>query len=383
MINCYIIEIIGKNPKYFLKKIINLNINVLNIKYDYNRILLKVTYNDYLKINEIKTTYKINILKIYGIKKIEIILKKYKIFLMFFIISLILILIFSKMIFYINIEHSNKEIVNLIKEELNNNEIKLYTFFKSYKQLEIIENKIKNNNKDKIEWIEIEHIGTTYNIKVIERKLNNINNSNDYKNIIASHNGLIIDMYVSSGEIVKVKGDYVNKGDIIVSGLIKKDDNIVNQVEAKAKVYAEVWYKTKMELPYVIKEQVNDSNGYKILKLKIFNKEITLYKNKIKNLKKSSNIKLLKTSNMELSLEKNYNLIFKDKKYSQEELIKKGNTLSRNSILEKLSEDENILLQKTLKIEELNDKIYMEMFFKVYKNIAIQSDIIVTEDEGE
>ena len=48
--------------------------------------------------------------------------------------------------------------------------------------------------------------------------------------------------------------------------------------------------------------------------------------------------------------------------------------LSRKEILKNLKEKEKILLQKTLKKEVIDDKIYLEVFFKVYENIALEKE---------
>ena len=50
LINYYIIEIKGKNLKRILQEIIKRKINILEIKYKKDRIILKVSYEDYKKI---------------------------------------------------------------------------------------------------------------------------------------------------------------------------------------------------------------------------------------------------------------------------------------------------------------------------------------------
>ena len=48
--------------------------------------------------------------------------------------------------------------------------------------------------------------------------------------------------------------------------------------------------------------------------------------------------------------------------------------MRRKEILKNLKEKEKILLQKTLKKEVIDDKIYLEVFFKVYENIALEKE---------
>ena len=50
LINYFWIEIKGKNVKRLLNKIFKLKINISSIKYEKDRVLLKISYEDYKKI---------------------------------------------------------------------------------------------------------------------------------------------------------------------------------------------------------------------------------------------------------------------------------------------------------------------------------------------
>ena len=108
MINYFWIEIKGKNPKRFLSKLLKLKINISDIKYEKDKILLKVSYEDYKNIKQIKTIYTIKIIKTSGKKKLLEQVIKYKIPLLTFIISVffLLIILFSTL-FIIAINDSN------------------------------------------------------------------------------------------------------------------------------------------------------------------------------------------------------------------------------------------------------------------------------------
>ena len=74
--------------------------------------------------------------------------------------------------------------------------------------------------KDKIDWLEIERVGTKYVIRVEERILNEKKQNKVNQNIIASKSGIIKKIEAKEGQIVKNKNDYVKKGDVIISGNI-------------------------------------------------------------------------------------------------------------------------------------------------------------------
>lgn len=56
--------------------------------------------------------------------------------------------------------------------------------------------------------------------------------------------------------------------------------------------------------------------------------------------------------------------------YSKEELQKKLEDLALEKIKEQLGTNERILQQKTLKVSQNNATMNIEVFFKVYENIA-------------
>ena len=95
------------------------------------------------------------------------------------------------MAFFIKINNNNKEINEILKQEMISNNLTIYSFKKPYKKLKSISNKIKDNNKDLFEWLEISTNGVYYEVDYIERKSIKEDINNIKHNIIASKNGLI------------------------------------------------------------------------------------------------------------------------------------------------------------------------------------------------
>ncbi len=206
------IKIIGPRFNRFLKRLNDNNINVYKI----NNNIITVNENDLDKINNLKTIYDIEIIEYVGIKKI--IKNINSIFVLSLIISIIFLYINSKMILNINIITDDYVIKKLLNKELKANNIKKYSFIKdNYDQ---IEKKIINNNKNKIEWLEIENTGTTINVKVQTRIINNLEKQKKPRNIIAKKNAILKNVEIKSGDIIRENNVYVKKGDVIVSGII-------------------------------------------------------------------------------------------------------------------------------------------------------------------
>ena len=383
MINYYEIEISGKNIYRFFEKIIKNKINIFDIKHKLNIIIFKVSYNDYLKIIKLNTIYNIIIINIRGINKVKKLFSFYYIFFCLLFLNIVFIFIYSKMIFFIEIKTENKELKEIIESNYDKYELSLYKFSNSYSNLKKISERIKQDNNKLIEWIEIKHIGVKYEINIIEKiDLDSKNINNTKKNdVVAEKNGLILDIYASSGEIIKNKGDYVKKGEVIISGMIKKNDEVKNIVSAQAKVYAEVWYKVIIEHPFIFEEQVNEK-GYKNISINIFNKDIVLLSRKNKSINKEQEIILIKNSIFTLKSIQKYQTNLVKKKYTKKELQNILENMAKKEIVKQLSKNEKILLQKTLKNTTDDVKMNIEVFFKVYENIAIEKDIKLDNIEG-
>lgn len=373
MKNYYKIAIKGKDTYTILNNILQSKINIYDAVLEENTIILVLNYEDFLKLKKQNPLYKIEIISISGIKRYKSLFNFYKLFIIMMAISQLLIYFYSKMIFKINITSPSSNITNIIKEELKKNDITLFSVAKPFSKLKELKDTIKNNNKDKIEWLEIEHYGTNYNINVIERKKEDVKTNDKIYDLVAIKNGIIKDMYIESGEIIKNKGDYVAKGDIIVSSKITKGDTIKNNVRAKGEIYAEVWYKTKIN-GSLIKQTPRIKSSQKRLCLKVFNQEIEIFKIPSKNNLLKQDKTLFSNNILKLYTSYEYKINYEKEVIDEDTLTNTLEELSRKEILKNLKEKEKILLQKTLKKEVIDDKIYLEVFFKVYENIALEKE---------
>lgn len=378
MNNYVLIEVKGKNTALFLNKIIKNNISYNNYKnISHDKIRLKIKYDDYLVIQNNKSIYEISIIKYYGLIKLKKLFNIYKHYLLAFVLSFIIIIILNNFIFEIEIVHNDKYIRNLIKSELKNNNVDLYHIAPNYDKRKKIKNKILINNKDRIEWLEIEKIGSKILVKVTERKVNKKEKVLHPRHIIAKKTGIIKKIESEAGVIIKKKEDYVEKGDIIISGDVIKDETVKGQVVAKGCVYAEVWYNLKIKYPLYYNERVYLSDVKNNLTLKIFDKNISLRKNYIS----ISDKHVLYKSRLfpiELYISKSRKTKTTRQKLSTKKAIEKALELSSKKINNTLKKGEYIIYKKPLKFYSNSSTIEMDVFFKVYENITDYKD---TEDK--
>ena len=368
--NYYLIKIEGKDVKRFLRKMYNGGINFTNIVFIDNVIYCKVNEINYKKLKNIKTYYNITIIKYYGLIHFKNLIEKNIIFISSFIVGIIYLFFLSNIIFKINIIHDDKEIREIVSNELNNLGLKKYSFIKSYGVIQNIKEKIIENNKDKIEWIEIERVGSTYNIRLEKRIINKKEEINSNRHIVAKKSGIIKKIIAKDGEVLKKVNDYVTRGDIIISGQIHKGEDVKNNVSATGIVYAEVWYKVKVSLPLYYKEEKKTGNNLNTLKIKYLDNEYNLFNKEYKY--KISNNKLLYFDFYNM-ISINYSKDIELEKKDEVNTITNENTaiiLARDKIINQLDTNEYIISQKKLKTTINNSTINVEVFFKVYEDIS-------------
>lgn len=367
----YIIKISGKRVDTFIMLLIKLKINFRIIKRTKDYITIEILEEDYNNLLKIKTTYKIEIIKRKGLINIIHFIKMRKIFITTSFLGLIFLNLLTNLVFSIKVINTDGDIRELILSDLEEFGLKKYHFKISYQEKEEIEQKILKKEKDIIEWIEIEEKGISYEVKLIERIKDDIKKETEPRNIVAKKKGLITKIIAESGEVVTKKNAYVNKGDVLISGLIKNNGNIVSKIRAEGKVYAEIWYKVSLNLPKNYHEEKKTGNTKKVLEISFLNQDYPLTNfNKYKH-SKDSKKSIYKNPLLPISinLTKKEEIKIKDIDFTQnyEKNIK---PLAIEKLKNKLGNNINILDEKVLKKEDKTDRIDIDIFFKVEEDIT-------------
>lgn len=370
MINRYKLVITGRNPDYFLKKIIKKKINIYDLEKTHKKIYIVVDDVGLDDIRSIKTSYKIQVVGRLGLARVKYVIKKYMLFLIFFVFGIFANIFLSNIIFDVDVVHSNPYIRELVFNDLKKYGIKKYNFKVSYARKEKIVNKILSDEKDDVEWLEIDSIGTKYIVKVEQRKKNKDKEACARRNIVAKKDAMILGIEATEGEILKKKLDYVKKGDIIVSGVIYNKEKIVAQKCATGKVYGEVWYLVSLDIPVNYREENVTGRVKRQLEIKFLNKEFHLFSH-FKSYKRES-YSIISNNLLPISLDfaSYFETKVKSKTYTLDNIEKDAISLATNKLTNKIGEDSEIVSKKVLKKYKKNSKIIVEVFFKVKEDIT-------------
>ncbi len=368
----YIIKIEGRRPNSLLSLLIILKIPFIKKKETKDYLILEIEEEYFQKIKKLAPTYEITILKRTGKAYLIHLYKTKKIFLYSTIFAFLVIILLTNIIFSVRVVETDKEIKDMILTDLRENGITRFRFKVSYKRKEAIREKILEKEKDYLEWLEIEEIGTMYQIKVIRRINNPKEEELKPRSIVAKKKGRITRIEADYGEVTTKKNDVVDKGDTLISGLIKNKEEIKTKVAARGKVYAEVWYQVNLNLPTLYQEEIKTGNKKNTLEIifldkNIFISELFKYNNSISKENVLYNNPLIP---FRISFTKKEEIKLKQVAYQEDKTLKKIKKLAVDKLKQRIGNDIKILAINVLKKKASADKIEVELFFKVEEDIT-------------
>lgn len=322
-------------------------------------------------------------IKITNKKGLPFLLNKYrkrKIFVATLGVIIIGIIAISNFIWNIEIkgidETKQKEILEFIQNE--GVDIGKY---KNGVDLQNLINKIRIA-RDDIAWIGMEIKGTNLIIEVVEAdEKPEIINEDEYCNIVANNDGIIVKVNAQNGTPAVQEGDTVKKGDILVQGWIEGKYTENRYVHAEGEIIAKVWYSEKEKVYYKQTYENKTGNKEKKYSLNINNFKINFYKtlSKFENYDTISTIKKLKiTSNFYLPIEIVANENFEKQKneieYDKNEAKEIGIKNLKNKLEEQIQNKDNIsnIYINTYESEEY---IEVEVIYEVLESIGTKEKL--------
>ena len=364
------IELKLKDKDKVLLKCYKYNIIVYETKNQNDLFLLKIASQDYKKFKKV-IYVKWRIQNKSGLWHLTDILKKYYIFLISLILGFILFFILNHVIVNVKIIHSKEEIRDLLQNALSKYGIKKNTWKKEYHELEQIKQNILDEYPEKLEWLEIETKGMNYIVRVLERKMAPITTEKTKCNIVANKSGLIKKLIYSKGEALVKTNDLVNKGDILISGTVKKDEEIKKEVCATGQVYAEVWYKATIKVPLHREELIDTGKVRWNIKIKNNRYNDFLFKSRITNYTTENHFLFSLFSNA-FYFVKQHEVTKKIINYSDEELLTNADKLITEKINKRLEPKEEIITKKILTKEKDDNYFIVQYFLAILEQIGTE-----------
>ena len=309
-------------------------------------------------------------------------LRKNRILIIFIILGLMLLYGLSNVIFKVEVIHHDKYIRELVSRELNSYGIKKYSFKKSYLKLEKIEDEILSNNKDELEWLEINVDGTYVSVRVEERIINRDEDEYQYQSIVSKKNAVIKRIDAVRGEVVREKDTYVKEGDVIISGYITLPDNSSSLTMAEGEVYGEVWYEVDVDYPFVYQESNLTGRSSKGIMIEFFGKKMSLFnRGGYKSFSVKNDI-LFEDNflNLKVIWEKRYELEVKDEVYTEELVESRAVSYIKEKLMKDNLDIKEVSDVKVLSREVDYDSIRFKLFVTTVESIG---EVLEIDEEVE
>lgn len=333
----------------------------------------------YLKRVVKKTGSRTKVMKKNGMTFIINKMNRRKFFIFGIALFVVLIFVFSSLIIRIEIVGNTKVDNKRIMSSLEKHGI-TYGKFKYGMKLRDIEANILEDLKE-VSVVTIKFIGTKAMINIVERTMPpEMNLIETPKDIISVKEGVISKISALKGQGVVEIGDYVKKGDVLISGVVKDKEGFPLRVaESTGEVLAKTWYEVEETVDFNYKEEKFTGTEKTHTYFDIFNKTLSL-KNKIKFDKydKIKDVKNYEVFGTKLPIQKitdNYKeKIIVERKINEEEALK--------ILVEKIdNKAKGIIPKEGVIIEKREDKevttsgVKLKIVYIVEENIGEEKEI--------
>ena len=385
---CYILGYVNIEVEgYFIERFINIcnskKIFLWNMKRKHSTIIrVNIGIRDFKRIKEVakKTKCRVKIQKKRGIPFILHKYKKRKIFAIFFILLIIAVIALSNFVWNIEVIGNNKISAEEIIKDLADDNFKVGTSKTNLNTKNIID-KIRLKRSD-LAWMGIEIKGTNAIVKIVEADLKpDIIKEEEYCNIVATKDAMIVKINAQNGTAVVKEGDIVTKGTVLIQGWLEGQFTGIRYVHANGEVQAKVWYSQKVSVPLKQTKKIKTGKEESKYSVKINNFEINLPKGvpKFQNydtIETSKKLKLFSDFYLPIEINQKTYQEYEEQEvtYSIEEAKELGITQADESLKDQIEEKQ--VTNKKINAEQIGANIEVEVIYEVLESIGTKEKIV-------
>lgn len=397
----------GDMPELFFQKCNAQGIPVWNVKkttIDACEGNIKLTDIKYMKQLKRKTNYTLKFVHKKGSPFVLERLLRKKQLLIGLLLSVMLIVFLSNIIWQVKITGVPKDIEEKISKQLNNYGIHSGSWIFSLDSPSTIQQKLVYDIPELL-WVGVDQKGTTYYLEGVEKTIVKKEKVKGPQNLIATKKGVIKKMYVTKGLPMVHINDYVEPGDILVSGVIdesllndnkdkKQDDKDIDYVAAEGEITATTWYEVDVTVPMHTSKETLTGNREKKYDIRFGKIRLPVWgfgTPEYAAIHRETNEKPLRFIKWDLPVmivsttlsEKVYNKEARTKK----DAIAKGMEQAKQELKLKLGPDAVILSEKVLHETSEHGKVKLNLYLSVEEDIIepqpIKSSIKEHENQGD
>ncbi|GIN89658.1 hypothetical protein J22TS1_07090 [Siminovitchia terrae] len=296
------------------------------------------------------------------------------------IIFFILITVLSNITWGIEIKGANPETEHKIRKELTKMGISIGNSHFLNQDLEKIQRNL-TERVDNITWIGVELKGTTFHFQVVEKTEPKEQEARSPSHLIATKKAVIEKLFVEKGKPLVKVNQFVEKGQILVSGTIGEGET-TKKVSAQGEILGKTWYQTHAEFPLRSTFQVFSGEEKRTHALKFGSFSVPVWgfgKTGFKSFEVETEVYPVRFLGWQLPIAYVEKTVRATEEYERS-LTKKqaqeaARELARRDLIKNISEDASIDDEIILHEEVENGKVKLTIYFQVIENIAKEKPI--------
>lgn len=293
----------------------------------------------------------------------------------------VILFILSNMVWNIEIKGAKPETEHIIRKELKEIGLEKGKFQFMITDVEEIQKHLSTSIHE-ITWVGVDLIGTTYHFQVVEKNQPEKPEYFSARHLVARKNAFISYMYVEEGQSMVSLNSYVQKGDLLVSGVIGQEGK-TELVSARGKIFGETWYRADISVPLNTSFHVLSGNSKTMHYLNVGKWRIKVWgfgKPSYSSYEKSFVNHPFYFLKWKLPFEYSKQIVWEservNRKYTKIEAIMAGMTNARSDLKRKLDEQATIKGEKILRESLENGKVKLSIHYQVIEEISSVQPII-------
>lgn len=386
------IMIKGTLPERFYQLCLDHNIIIWNVKkVAQDQCQANIKLQDIHVVSNLleQTDYDMKIIHRKGIPFLYERFMKRKEILMSLVLSILLIIFLSNIIWKVDITGVSSDIEEKISKQLESYGVHPGSWIFTADSPSIIQQKLLHDVPELL-WIGIHRKGTGYFLEGVEKTIVKQEEVPGPRNLVATKQGVIQKMYVSKGLPRVNVNDYVKPGQVLVSGLMNSDEvdendeeedkekeNEQNIVAAEGDIRAKTWYEVNVTIPLEEEYESLTGNREHRYYLKIKNVSIPIWgfttpdykdihteldETPISFFQWESPISIVKST---LSEKETYK-----RERTKDEAIEAGIKQAKNELQLQLGTEAEILSENVLHETTQNGKVNIQLYITVLEDIT-------------
>lgn len=379
----------GNLPERFYQLCLNHNVSVWNVKkVAKDQCQANISLQDINIVDKLleQTDYDMKVIHQKGVPFLYQRLIKRKEIMISLLLSVLLVVFLSNIIWKVNITGVSSDIEEKINKQLESYGVHPGSWIFTVDSPSVIQQKLLHDVPELL-WIGIHRKGTGYFLEGVEKTMVKKEEVPGPRHLVATKKGVIQKMYVSKG-LPKVNvNDFVKPGQVLVSGYMNSEENEQDEekdkekeqniVAAEGEIKAKTWYEVNVTIP--LEEEYETLTGNRDYRYYLKIKNITLpiwgfmqpefneihtelEETPISILKWESPISIVKSTLSEKETHK--------RERTKEEAIEAGIIQAKNELQLQLGVEAQILSEKVLHESFENGKVNLQLYITVLEEIT-------------